>query len=185
MNSHANQLLGRIRNVLPLARRELVLACGDAMLHTRCDGLGWRFGVERWIATQHDVHDHAQTPDVTALRTCVQYTGSTSTCMAHVHTRTDTQSHTHAHTTHTHTHTCTRTHPPTHTHPQTHTHACTHTHTHTHKAQTHVCMCTHIHTGTPVSMCHTIVNSSETVGCDTASLSLKYVCSGCGIQLAS
>lgn len=63
----AYNILRHLRDLTPLIFRELKAAHHNLLPHVLRDGATVVLGVERGIAAQHDVDDHAERPQVTAL----------------------------------------------------------------------------------------------------------------------
>lgn len=67
-DSLAHNVLGHLRDLAPLVFREIKASSHDLLAHVLRNGATVVLGVERGVATQHHVDDHAERPQVTALK---------------------------------------------------------------------------------------------------------------------
>lgn len=67
-DSLAHNVLGHLRDLAPLIFREIKASGHDLLAHVLGDGATVVLGVERRVSAQHHVDDHAERPQVTALR---------------------------------------------------------------------------------------------------------------------
>lgn len=66
--SLAHDVLGHLRDLAPLVFGEIKAASHDLLAHVLGDGATVVLGVERRVPAQHHVDDHAERPQVTALK---------------------------------------------------------------------------------------------------------------------
>lgn len=66
--SLAHDVLGHLRDLAPLVFREIKASSHDLLAHVLRDGATVVLGVERRVSAQHHIDDHAERPQVTALK---------------------------------------------------------------------------------------------------------------------
>lgn len=66
--SLAHDVLGHLRDLAPLVFREIKASSHDLLAHVLRDGATVVLGVERRVSAQHHVDDHAEGPQVAALK---------------------------------------------------------------------------------------------------------------------